>query len=120
MKCAVTINNGIDENITSEGQLSFSEDGFGLFYEIYKDRCILRFSNGELTQARRGNVELKLIFSEGKETLCTLGSGDLSGTFPVFTEKLSVQKDENGVSVFLSYVCADENKILDIKAEIIR
>lgn len=119
MKCAVTLDNGITE-IKSQGILDFIGDGFKLDYEIDGDGCTLSYADDKLIQIRRGSVELKLIFSEGEETRCTLGSGALSGSFPLFTESLQVNRGESGVSVLLSYVLAEENKIFNIRAEIIR
>lgn len=117
MKCKVIIDNGIDEAYVSKGMLDVAHGAFVVIYKLDGDDCKLIYSDGTVTQTRKGNVNLKMSFSLGKETQCTLGSGEYTGTFPVFTNKLDVKADNGGVEILLGYVCAGESKRLLIKAE---
>lgn len=117
MKCTVTLDNGKSETITSKGELNLGAAGFGLFYEIDGDKCFLSYSNGTLTQERRGGVCMKMTFLQGKETDCYLGEGGLSGKFTVFTESVKIKNDGKSVEVALGYICAGEKITLHITAK---
>lgn len=117
MKCKVTINNGKAGVFTSAGELNLGVKGFGLFYEIDGDRCVLTYANGVITQERFGSVRMKMVFAQGKETECTLGEGGFSGSFKVFTNKIYIDNDDKSVSVTLTYVCAGESVTLQIAAD---
>lgn len=118
MKCKVILNNGKPDGcFTAKGELNFGVVGFGLFYDLDGDKCFLRYENGELVQERRGSVPMVMRFKLGQETTCTLGMGSSHGSFPVFTNKMSVKNDDKSVEVKLNYTCGGENITLEITAK---
>lgn len=118
MKCRVTIDNGKDGGkYVSSGELNIGRDGFGLFYSIDGDKCLLTYAGGTLVQERRGSVPLVMKFTQGKETTCILGGGSGSGTFPVYTDKIEISRGDRLLTVKLNYTCAGENVTLDITAQ---
>ncbi len=119
MKCNVTLDNGEVGVFTATGELEYKANGFKLSYELDGDSCTLVFSNGVLSQARIGSLNVDLDFKEGLETQCRISDGALSGGFPLFTQKLEVAVSECGVNVFAVYDCSGEITALKIKADII-
>lgn len=119
MKCNVTLDNGEVGVFTATGELEYKANGFKLSYELDGDSCTLVFSNGVLSQARIGSLNVDLDFKEGLETRCRISDGALSGGFPLFTQKLEVAVSEGGVNVFAVYDCSGEITALKIKADII-
>lgn len=118
MKCKVILDNGKpDGYFTANGELNLGLNGFGLFYSLDGDKCVLRYENGEIVQERRGSVPMDMRFKLGRETTCVLGMGANSGSFPVFTNKMSVKNDSKSVEVKLNYTCGGENITLEITAK---
>ncbi|MDE7082204.1 MAG: DUF1934 domain-containing protein [Clostridia bacterium] len=118
MKCKVILNNGKPDGVfTANGELNIGVDGFGLFYDLDGDKCLLSYAKGELVQERRGSVPMLMRFKMGQETSCTLGMGAASGSFPVFTNKIKIKNDEKSVCVKLNYTCGGENVTLEITAK---
>ena len=118
MKCKIALNNGKAGGLfTTKGDLNFGTDGFSLMYTLDGDRCVLRYSNGEILQERRGSAPMIMRFKEGEETLCRLGLGASSGSFPLYTDKIEVVTGETAVEVQLNYTCCGENVTLSIKAK---
>lgn len=117
MKCFVTIDSGKAGVVSSAGELCANAEGFELFYTIDGDECFLNCSGGVLTQKRRGKVDLKMIFAQGKHTQCYLGEGGLSGAFTVFTDRLRVRSDEKSAEVLLGYILGKEKFNLRISAK---
>ena len=118
MTWKVILNNGKpDGYFTANGELNFGRIGFGLFYDLDGDKCFLRYENGELVQERRGSVPMVMRFKLGQETNCTLGMGLAKGSFPVFTNKMTVKNDAKSVEVKLNYTCGGENITLEITAK---
>lgn len=117
MKCKVTVG-GADAAppVVSEGELSFSPRGFDLDYFIAGDRCLMSARGGVITQSRRGDFNCDITFARGKNTVCMLLSGELTGSVPVKTEKLEVCKSENGVAVELEYYLGGAKILLSLKA----
>lgn len=104
MICQVTIvgSKGAGEVVTS-GELTFDKYGFELKYEIDGDRCVLSAYRSTVTQSRRGNFNTDITFSKGKDTVCMLLSGELTGSIPVKTTRLDILKSEYGVTVSIDY-----------------
>ncbi len=118
MKCNVLLDNEKkDGRFTSAGDLNFGPDGFAVFYEIDGDKCLFTYTNGSVMQERRGSVHLIMRFTMGAETFCTIDTGEGSGNFPVYTDKIQVINDEKSVQVKLVYTCAGENIKLDLIAK---
>ncbi|MDE6505297.1 MAG: DUF1934 domain-containing protein [Clostridia bacterium] len=116
MKCKISLDNGKNGVFTARGDLNFGAEGFALFYELDGDKCLLTYKNGTIVQERRGNVTMKMVFSQGKQTECTLGEGGLSGSFPVFTNKIQIENDPKSVDIKLYYNCAGESVALHVFA----
>ena len=118
MKCKVILDNGKpDGYFTANGELNLGLNGFGLFYSLDGDKCVLRYENGEIVQERRGSVPMVMRFKLGRQTSGVLGMGANSGSFPVFTNKMSVKNDSKSVEVKLNYTCGGENITLEITAK---
>ncbi len=120
MNCKVKIYGPRDvEPVFSDGELIFDDRGFELRYFIGEDRCSLSASGGVVTQSRRGNADMDITFSKGKNTVCMLLSGELTGGIPVKTNELSITKSGRGVEVYIDYFLGGANRILNVSAEII-
>lgn len=119
MNCRVLIFGGADRDgkYISEGELTFCGGGFELKYFLDGDNCLLNYDGETLRQVRRGSVALKLIFKSGQETVCTLGEGNLSGEFTIFTNKLSVEITDGGIDLRITYDCGGESNRLFLTAE---
>ncbi len=104
MNCKVTIYGSNDSGaVHSDGELRFCGSGFELKYFIGEDRCSLVAAGGTVTQSRRGEVDMDITFAKGKNTVCMLLSGELTGSIPVRTEALVIRKSEAGVDVYIDY-----------------
>ena len=118
MKCKVILDNGKpDGYFTANGELNLGLNGFGLFYSLDGDKCVLRYENGEIVQERRGSVPMVRRFKGGRETSCVLGMGATAVIFPFFPNKLRVKHDSKSVEVKLNYTCGGENITLEITAK---
>lgn len=121
MNCKVTIYGSKDaEAVFSEGELKFYESGFELNYKIGEDRCSLVANGGTVTQSRRGSINTDITFSKGKNTVCMLLSGELTGSIPVKTTALEVIKNQNGAEVYIDYFLGGARIILKLTAFILR
>ena len=104
MNCKVTIYGSTDADaVFSDGELKFYKNGFELKYHIGDDRCSLAANGGTVTQSRRGDVNTDITFSKGKNTVCMLLSGELTGSIPVQTNCLEVTADSRGAEVYIDY-----------------
>ena len=104
MLCNVKIKGAYDaEEVSSEGELEFVKNGFDLTYRIAGDNCTLSVRGSTVTQSRRGNFNTDITFVKGKNTVCMLLSGELTGSVPVKTTALEIVKGEYGVSVKMEY-----------------
>lgn len=119
MNCKVTIYGSRDADaVFSDGELVFDGRGFELKYNIGEDRCCLSYSGGTVTQSRRGNVNTDITFARGKNTICMLLSGELTGGVPVKTEFLSVVQSDGGVEVYIDYYLGGARINLNLSAVI--
>lgn len=120
MLCNVTIKGSKDaEEINSKGELTFTNNGFDLNYSIAGDRCLLSARGTTVTQSRRGSVEMDITFAKGKNTICMLLSGELTGGIPVKTTALDIVKAEDGVSVTIEYFLGGAKIFLSLTAFVI-
>lgn len=121
MLCKVIIKGAEDaEEVYSEGELSFTNNGFDLDYFIADDRCSFSVRGATVTQSRRGNVNTDITFVKGKNTICMLLSGELTGSIPVKTTALDIIKGEDGVSVTIQYFLGGAKIYLSLTAVLIR
>ena len=118
MNCKVTISGAEGENVTSFGDLSYSKNGFCLAYKIAGDSCVLSVCGGTVTQSRRGSVNTDITFSKGKNTICMLLSGELTGSIPVKTVDLYAVKTDSGAIVKIVYFLGGVKINLNLSAVI--
>lgn len=117
MLCNVTIKGAEDaEEVYSEGELTYVNNGFDLNYFIAGDRCALSVRGATVTQSRRGSINTDITFAKGKNTICMLISGELTGGIPVKTTALDVVKAEDGVSVTMIYFLGGAKIFLSLTA----
>ena len=117
MLCKVMIKGAYDaEEVSSDGELTFVDNGFDLNYHITGDKCILSVRGATVTQSRRGNFNTDITFVKGKNTVCMLLSGELTGSVPVKTTALDINCGENGVSVTMEYFLGGSKIYLSLKA----
>lgn len=120
MLCNVTIKGAKDaEEVYSEGELTYVKNGFDLNYTIAGDRCSFSVRGITATQSRRGNVNTDITFVKGKNTICMLLSGELTGSVPVKTIALDVIKAEDGVSVTIEYFLGGAKIFLSLTAFVV-
>ncbi len=104
MLCNVTIYGSKDAApVFSQGELNFDNSGFELKYKIGEDRCTLCANGSTITQSRRGGANMDITFSKGKNTVCVLLSGELTGSVPVKTDELKIFKSHSGVEIYIEY-----------------
>lgn len=117
MLCNVKLKGAEDtEEVSSQGELTLTDNGFDLRYSIAGDSCILSARGATLTQSRRGSINTDITFVKGKNTICMLISGELTGSIPVKTTALNVKKHENGVSVAMEYFLGGAKIFLSLTA----
>lgn len=119
MLCNVTIKGAEDaEEVQSSGELTFVKNGFDLNYFIAGDSCALSCRGATVTQSRRGNLNTDITFVKGKNTICMLLSGELTGSVPVKTTQLNVQKSEDGVALTMEYYLGGAKIYLSLAARV--
>lgn len=120
MLCNVTVKGSKDaEEVHSTGELSFTNNGFDLNYSIAGDSCAFSVRGTTVTQSRRGSINTDITFVNGKNTICMLLSGELTGSIPVKTTDLNVIKGEDGVAVTLQYFLGGAKIFLSLTAFVI-
>lgn len=120
MLCNVTIKGAEDaEEVNTQGELTFTNNGFDLNYSIAGDSCILTARGSTITQSRRGSVNTDITFAKGKNTICMLLSGELTGSIPVKTTALDVTKREDGVVITMEYLLGGAKIFLSLTAVVI-
>lgn len=120
MRCNVKIKGAEDaEEVSSFGELTFTNGGFNLNYSIAGDRCVLTACGTTITQSRRGSTDMDITFAKGKNTVCMLLSGELTGSIPVKTTALSISKREDEVSVVMEYLLGGAKIFLSLTAVVI-
>lgn len=117
MLCNVSIKGAEgSEEVTCQGELDFVKNGFDLTYKIAEDRCVLSLRGGTVTQSRRGSIDTDITFAKGKNTICMLLSGELTGSIPVKTVGLDVITGDNGVALTIEYFLGGAKIILNLTA----
>lgn len=120
MLCNVKIKGAEDaEEVSSEGELNFVKNGFDLDYHIAGDNCALSVRGATVTQSRRGSFNTDITFVKGKNTICMLLSGELTGSIPVKTTALDITCGEDGVSVTMEYFLGGIKIYLSLKALVV-
>ena len=117
MLCNVYIKGAEDaEEINSPGELTFVNNGFDLNYSITGDSCAFSVRGTTVTQSRRGSVNTDITFVKGKNTICMLLSGELTGSIPVKTTALDIIKNDDGVAVIIEYFLGGAKIYLSLTA----
>lgn len=117
MLCKVTIKGAEDaDEVCSTGELTFINNGFDLNYSIAGDNCALSVRGATVTQSRRGSINTDITFVKGKNTICMLLSGELTGSIPVKTTALNIVKGKNGVSLTMQYFLGGAKIFLSLTA----
>lgn len=110
MKCKLSFSGGL----TAIGEYDGSGEDFTVFYSLDGDSCELRYRGGRLSETRRGAVPLRISFVRGGSSECLIGSGELTGTLPVFCRRLDVLRGKKGVHIALDYDLGGEKRELAI------
>ena len=117
MLCNVTISGSKDADvIRCKGELEIDDKGFVLRYNIAEDRCVLTAHGCTVTQSRRGDVNTEITFAKGRDTVCMLLSGELTGSIPVKTTYLKIDKGADGVALSIDYFLGGANILLRLTA----
>lgn len=117
MLCNVKIKGAEDaEEVSSEGELTFVKNGFDLNYYISGDNCAMSVRGNTVTHSRRGNFNTDITFAKGKNTVCMLLSGELTGSIPVKTTALDITCGEDKVAVTMQYFLGGAKIYLSLKA----
>lgn len=87
----------------SRGTLKTDGTEAVLEYSVDGDSCTLHVKDGKIYQRRCGEQPLYLVFSKGESTLCTLGAGELTGTFKIYTHRADVSIGGRGMIIDLLY-----------------
>ena len=95
-------NGWVDER-TATGTVSSGENAFTLNYFIDGDECALTYNDGKITQIRRGGNCLRLDFEEGKCTSCVIGSGEVCGSYEIYTRRINFLSGKGGYKLTLEY-----------------
>ena len=121
MLCDVTISGSKDaEKIICMGELEFDNKGFELRYNIAEDRCVLTARASTVTQSRRGDINTDITFTKGRDTVCMLLSGELTGSIPVKTTYLKIDKAADGVAVAIDYFLGGAKILLRLTASALK
>ena len=119
MKCEVVVNGADGRKSTSAGEIEIYNDGFDLDYFISDDRCRTSVRNGVMTYSRRGNTDIDLTLARGRNTVCVLLSGELTGNVPVRTVYLDWSCDGVSAAVKAEYYLGGARITVDIAARIL-
>lgn len=120
MKCKVTLcGKDNTQNLSSAGELILNKTGFLLSYDFDGDKCILSYDKEKLCHEKSGEIPVLIEFVLNKKTLCKIGSGNLYGEIPVFTNSLNVHMGTKSVSVAVFYNLDGEENQMQILAETI-
>lgn len=104
MNCNVFLSGSADvPAVVTEGDLEICGSGFYLTYTLGGDNCALSAKRGVVTQSRRGGVNTDITFVRGKNSVCMLLSGELTGSVPVYTSALEIKTGERGAELFIDY-----------------
>lgn len=98
------------DNKTCEGDVTFSDDTVIINYTLDGDKCTLTVGRGKVIQKRTGAQNVNVQFEEGKKTSCTLGSGGLSGSFEILTEKIKFVSGKGGLRLNLEYLSGNDRE----------
>lgn len=121
MLCEVSINGSEDaEPIRCIGELTLDNKGFELRYNMAEDRCVLTARGSTVTQSRRGDVNTDITFTKGRDTVCMLLSGELTGSIPVRTIRLNADRSEDGVAIAIDYFLGGAKILLRLTARAIK
>ena len=105
---------GWTDKKTADGLLTEDKDGVKLFYEIDGDECTLTYKNGKAVQKRQGEQFVEIAFEQGQRTSCTVGSGGLSGSYEVFTNKLNFVSGKGGFKLSLEYTSGTDRELIKL------
>lgn len=124
MNCKVVISGATDaETVKTSGDLvpeTGGRAGFRLTYTINGDNCLLVCRGSTVTQSRRGRVNTDITFARGKNTVCMLLSGELTGSVPVKTLRLESSLTEQGAELVIDYFLGGAQISLRLWAEYIK
>lgn len=120
MLCNVKIRGAEDaEEVTSQGELTFVKNGFDLNYFIDGDSCALSVRGTTVTQSRRGGLNTDITFVKGKNTICMLLSGELTGSIPVKTTFLNIEQGDGGAAITMEYFLGGAKIYLSLSAAVL-
>ena len=95
--------NGWTENISADGTVTEDGGKIVIRYDLDGDECILTVHNGTAVQERLGVQRVKITFSEGEKTECSIGYGGFSGAYGIFTHSLEFVSGKGGCRLSLEY-----------------
>ncbi len=105
-----------DEKIT-DGEYCFDGETAVLKYKLDEDDCLLTSDGKAVFQTREGAQNISLSFRKGERTQCTFGTGELSGSFEIFTDEIKFDSVDGGFKLFLEYTGGGGKIKLSLTAE---
>ncbi|MDE6441626.1 MAG: DUF1934 domain-containing protein [Clostridia bacterium] len=102
------------DNKTCEGDVTFSDGAVIINYTLDGDKCTLTVDSGKVVQNRVGAQNVNVQFEEGKKTSCIFGSGGLSGSFEILTEKIKIVYGKGGLRLNLEYLSGSDRERVNL------
>ncbi len=96
--------NGWTENVSTDGTVTEDGGKTCIRYNLDGDECSFTLYNGKAVQERIGVQRVKITFSEGEKTECSIGYGGFSGVYEIFTQRLKFVFGKGGYGVSLEYI----------------
>ena len=105
-KCLVNITtsaDGVENTITREGRMSFSETLVKLVYQEENALVCMEFCGSSTRVERSGDYTLKLSLQSGKSGEGEIGINGASGSVGTFTDRILYSTTEDSLRVVLHY-----------------
>ena len=96
-------------------RMEMREGGARIIYKFDGDDCTLTFSGDRIEQLRRGEVNVKISFVCGQNTVCVIGDESLRGGYKVFTTRLEATVRSLGVNARIDYLSGDDGERVSVK-----
>lgn len=122
MNCKVILKSQSDnfsEQVKSSGRITEENGRVTVDYAIDGDKCRIVISKEGVIQRREGSVCVSVRFVEGRETVCTVGTEGLSGSYKIFTERIEYSRKRGGLGLKLCYLSGEEGERITINLGVI-
>ncbi|MBO5328259.1 MAG: DUF1934 family protein [Clostridia bacterium] len=107
MQCKIiikTVGEGWQDELKCNAEFLTVNGARQILYKIQNDDSVLLIEEDKVVQKRRGEVNVDLLFIEGKTTPCKIITQGLNGGYNVFTESVEKTPLKNGYKLQLNYV----------------